>query len=207
MFTLGRLAQMIRAELIGDPDAVVNRARPFDVATEGDVTFAGGEAYRQRAAVSSATAIIVDSPVTGARSNLLIAANPKLAFARAIAELHGKPYSAIGISNDLVLGEGAQLGRDLSIHPRVTIGRQSVIGDRVTLHAGVSIGDRSRIGSDTVVFAGVVIYDDCRIGDRVVIHSGTVIGADGFSFVPDEEGHQVKLLQLGGVTIEDECEI
>src|SRR5262252_7123358 len=166
MFTLGRLAQMIRAELIGDPDAVVSRARPFDVAAEGDVTFAGGEAYRQRAAVSSATAIILDQAVTGARSNLLIAANPKLAFARAVKELHGKPYEPTGISNDLVLGDAAQLGRDLSIHPRVTIGRQSTIGDRVTLHAGVTIGDRSSVGNDSVVFAGVAIYDDCRIGER-----------------------------------------
>src|SRR5262249_47758067 len=165
------------------------------------------EAYRQRAAVASATAIIMDSPVPGARSNLLIAANPKLAFARAVKELHGKPYEPTGISNDLVLGDAAQLGRDLSIHPRVTIRRQSTIGDRVTLHAGVTIGDRSSVGNDSVVFAGVAVYDDCRIGERVVIHSGTVIGADGFSFVPDEEGRQLKLLQLGGVLIEDDCEI
>jgi UDP-3-O-[3-hydroxymyristoyl] glucosamine N-acyltransferase len=207
MLTLGHLAQTIRADLIGDPDAVVSRARPFDAAVEGDITFAGGESYRQRVAASQATGIITDSPIAGVRSNLLIASNPKLAFARAIGELHTRPYNPTGISADLALAEGAQLGRDLSIHPRVTIGRQAVIGDRVTLHPGVVIGDRCTIGNDTVVFAGVAIYDDCRIGERVVIHSGSVIGADGFSFVPDEEGHQVKLLQLGGVLIEDDCEI
>jgi len=55
--------------------------------------------------------------------------------------------------------------------------------------------------------ANVSIYDGSIIGSRVVIHSGTVIGSDGFSFVPDEEGRQVKLLQLGWVLIEDDCEI
>jgi UDP-3-O-[3-hydroxymyristoyl] glucosamine N-acyltransferase len=41
----------------------------------------------------------------------------------------------------------------------------------------------------------------------VIIHAGAVIGADGFGFVPDEEGRQVKLLQLGRVRVEDDCEI
>jgi UDP-3-O-[3-hydroxymyristoyl] glucosamine N-acyltransferase len=34
-----------------------------------------------------------------------------------------------------------------------------------------------------------------------------VIGADGFGFVADEAGRLVKLLQLGRVIIEDDCEI
>jgi UDP-3-O-[3-hydroxymyristoyl] glucosamine N-acyltransferase len=51
------------------------------------------------------------------------------------------------------------------------------------------------------------VYADCTIGSRVIIHAGTVIGADGFGFVPDEEGKQVKIPQLGRVIIEDDCEI
>jgi UDP-3-O-[3-hydroxymyristoyl] glucosamine N-acyltransferase len=89
----------------------------------------------------------------------------------------------------------------------VTIGSEAVIGDRVTLHPGVVIGDRCRIGDDSVIYANVTVYADCEIGKRTIVHSGTVIGADGFGFVPDEEGHQVKLLHLGRVIIEDECEI
>jgi len=89
----------------------------------------------------------------------------------------------------------------------VTIGRDCVMGNRVTLHPGVVIGDRCKIGDDTVIFANVAILNDCRIGKRVTIHAGSVIGSDGFGFVPDETGHQVKLLQLGAVLIEDDCEI
>jgi UDP-3-O-[3-hydroxymyristoyl] glucosamine N-acyltransferase len=149
----------------------------------------------------------VSAPIENCSRNLLIAKNPKLAFARAIEALHAVRYEALGVSADLIVGPGTTLGSDLSIHSRVTIGREVVIDDRVTLHPGVVIGDRCSVGSDTVIYSNVSIYHDCEIGSRVIIHAGTVIGADGFSFVPDEEGHQVKLLHLGRVRIEDDCEV
>lgn len=207
MQNLGQLAQIIKAELIGDPQALVQSARPFDVAGEGDVTFAADQTYRGRIGQSAATAIIIAPPAETSSGNLLIAANPKLAYARAIQALHTKPYNPTGISEDLIAGQGATFGKDLSIHPRVTIGRDSVIGDRVTLHPGVVICDRCHIGDDTIIHPNVTIYDDSEIGSRVIIHAGAVIGSDGFGFVPDEEGRQVKLIQMGRVVIKDDCEI
>jgi UDP-3-O-[3-hydroxymyristoyl] glucosamine N-acyltransferase len=75
------------------------------------------------------------------------------------------------------------------------------------LHPGVVIGDECVIGDDTVIYANVAVYARTRIGSRVTVHAGTIIGAEGFGFVPDEAGRQVKLLQLGRVRIEDDCEI
>ena len=204
---LVELVRLIHAELIGNPDADVTRARPFELAAEGDVTLALEAAYVARVGESRATAVIVSKPIAGASQNLLVAADPKLAFARAIIALHHVGYEPTGVSADLSAGAGSVFGNDLSIHPRVTVGRDAVIGDRVTLHPGVVIGDRCRIGDDSVIHPNVTIYRDCAIGNRVVIHAGAVIGADGFGFVPDESGKQVKLLQLGGVRIEDDCEI
>jgi UDP-3-O-[3-hydroxymyristoyl] glucosamine N-acyltransferase len=111
------------------------------------------------------------------------------------------------VSQDLIRGAGSRIGDDCSIHARVTIGRETVIGDRVTLHPGVVLGDQVKIGDDSVLFPNVSVYDGTEIGARCRIHSGTVIGADGFSFTPDEEGHQFKLLQVGRVVIEDDVEI
>jgi len=171
------------------------------------VTFATDAAYLNRLDESAATAVILKSPNDSARPNLLIARNPKLAFARALQILHSKPYRPQGVSADLLLGEGAALGGEASIHPRVTVGSNAKIGDRVTLHSGVVIGSRCSIGDDTVVHPNVSIYDDCEIGRRVIVHAGTVIGSDGFGFVVDEDGKQVKMLQLGRVMVEDDCEI
>ena len=204
---LAELARLINADLVGEPDAIVTRARPFELASVGDVTLALDSAYLSRVAESSATAVIVSGPITGSGRNFLVARNPKLAFARAIAALHKVGYEPIGVSEDLISGSGTVLGRDLSIYPRVTIGRDASIGDRVTLYPGVVIGDRCMIGDDSVIHANATIYRECSIGVRVIIHAGTVVGADGFGFVPDEAGKQVKLLQLGRVIIEDDCEI
>lgn len=207
MRTLGNLAELIKAELVGDSEAVVRQARPFDSASEGDITFASDAAYRARIDESEASAIIVAPPAPASGKNLLVARSPKLAFARAVELLHGKSYLPLGVSDDLALGEGAVLGDDLSIYPRVTVGAGSIIGDRVTLRPGVVVGENCRVGDDTVIHPNVTIYDNCEVGSRVVIHAGAVVGADGFGFVPDEEGRQVKLLQLGRVIIEDDCEI
>lgn len=207
MMKLGELARVIGADLIGDSDAEIDRVSDFETASKNSVTLAIKSSFVDRISESRAGAIIVSAPLKDCSMNLLVASSPKLSFARAIQVLHSAPHQSIGVSEDVVVGERTILGSDLSIHPRVNIGRQVAIGDRVTLHPGVVVGDRCSIGSDTIIHANVSIYDGCQIGNRVIIHSGTVIGADGFSFVPDEEGHQVKLLHLGCVRIEDDCEI
>jgi UDP-3-O-[3-hydroxymyristoyl] glucosamine N-acyltransferase len=207
MYTLAELAQAIGAEVAGDHQAIVKRAQAFDHAGPGDITFAADPALLNRVAASGATAIIVSTAVGGAKCSLLLASNPKLAFARAVRLLHHPEYRSAGISADLLTGEGTALGNQLSIHPRVTIGKNCRIGDRVTLHPGVVVGDSCTIGEDSVIHPNVTLYEQTQIGCRVVIHAGTVIGADGFGFVADEQGKQVKLLQLGCVIIEDDCEI
>jgi len=209
--TLAELAGLIGAQWRGDGAIEVTGVAPFSEARAGEITFLADAARLNQVTACPAAALIVpqslvEEAALNARS-LLIASNPKLAFARAVRLFYERPYRPRGISPDLAIGEGSRTGRDCSIHPRVTIGRDSAIGDRVTLHPGVVIGDHVTIGADTVIFANVSVYDETEIGARCRIHSGTVIGADGFSFVPDEAGRQFKLLQVGRVIIEDDVEI
>jgi len=53
----------------------------------------------------------------------------------------------------------------------------------------------------------VSIYSDCVVGKNNIIHSGAVIGADGFGFAPDEDGHYHKIPQIGNVVLGDDVEI
>lgn len=208
---LAELAERIGAEWRGDGEAAIFDVAPLDDAQLGTVTFIAEAPRLAQAASCAATALIVPRKLAEhaalTNRNFLIAAHPKLAFARAIQLFYGKSYVARGVSADLSIGEGSTVGADCSIHPRVTIGDNSRIGDRVTLHPGVVLGDNCTIGDDSVLFANVSVYDDTEIGARCRIHSGVVIGADGFSFTPDEQGHQYKLLQVGRVVIEDDVEI
>jgi len=211
LVTLTELARLTGAELRGEGGAKITGVNSLDAAGPGEVTFIAGAARLSQAQTSRAAAFIVPAKLAGSRElagrNLLIVKDAKLAFARAIQALYAKPYEPRGVSGDLALGGGSTIGAGCSIHPRVTIGRNSRIGDRVTLHPGVVIGDECRVGDDTVLFPNVSVYDGTEIGARCRIHSGTVIGADGFSFTPDEQGRQVKLLQVGRVVIEDDVEI
>lgn len=213
--TLAELAQFIHAELkLESPDQAeteISGVNSLESVGPDEITFVSDAPRLPQALASPAAAFIVppklaDSDKLAGRA-LLIAGDAKLAFARAIQAFYAKPYQASGVSRDLALGEGSQIGQDCSIHPRVTIGRGSEVGDRVTLHPGVVIGDGCRIGDDTILFPNVSVYDATAIGARCRIHSGTVIGADGFSFTPNEQGRQIKLLQLGRVVIEDDVEI
>lgn len=209
--TLAELAQFIYAELRGDGEVEITGVNSLDTVQPGEVTLTADAARLADAATSPAAALIVPAKLADneklAGRNLLIGKDAKLTFARAIAAFYANPAESRGVSSDLVLGEGSRLGANCSIHPRVTIGRNSTIGDRVTLHPGVVIGDNCRVGDDSVLFPNVSVYDDTEIGARCRIHSGTVIGSDGFSFTPDEQGHQFKLLQVGRVVIEDDVEI
>ena len=45
-----------------------------------------------------------------------------------------------------------------------------------------------------------------RLGQRVRVHPGAVLGADGFGLAMDA-GRWLKVPQLGGVVIGDDCEI
>lgn len=208
---LAELAQRINAELRGAGEIEVSGANALDQARAGEVTYAADAARLPQAQASAATALIVPAKLADhaalAERHLLVAKDAKLAFARAITEFYAQAYEARGVSVDLILGTGSQVGADCSIHPRVTVGRNSKIGDRVTLHPGVVIGDDCRIGDDTIIFANVSLYDGTHIGARCRIHSGAVIGADGFSFTPDEHRRQYKILQVGRVVIEDDVEI
>lgn len=209
--TLAELAQFIQTELRGIADAELSGVNALDSVQSGEITFVAEASRLSEALASAAAAFIVPAKLADHEQlkgkNLLIARDAKLAFARTIQAFHAKAYEPRGVSKDFVFGEGSQIGEACSIHPRVTVGRNSVIGDRVTLHPGVVIGDNCRIGDDTVLFANVSVYDDTEIGARCHIHSGTVIGSDGFSFTPDEQGRQFKLLQVGRVVIEDDVEL
>ena len=125
MKNLGELAQIIKAELVGDPNSVVQRARPFKLAAEGDLTLAADAAYRARINESRATAVIVGVAIDDAKCNLLIAANPKLAFARASRT----SLRRTSRRSERPFGSGPREKLVQTPISRVTIGRDSIVGD------------------------------------------------------------------------------
>ena len=137
---------------------------------------------------------------------VIVARNPKLAFAKAAqALLMMEPEPKI-IHPSAVIAENVTIGNQVKIGPGAVIESGVVIGRNSTIEAGCYVGRMSRIGQDTILYPRVVVYHNVEIGNRVIVHAGSVIGADGFGFVRDGAKY-VKFPQAGRVVIEDEVEI
>jgi UDP-3-O-[3-hydroxymyristoyl] glucosamine N-acyltransferase len=204
--TLSELASLVGGELRGPGDVIISGIAAVDQADSREITFITAQRYARLAEASQAAAFIVAPEFAHLSRPLIVVANPYLAYAQ-VAALFAPPRQRWpGVSEQAWLGQGVELGRDLSIAPFVFVGDNARLGDRVTLMAGCVIGAEVVIGADSLIYPQVTILDRCRVGERVIIHSGAVIGADGFGFVPLPAGFH-KIPQLGTVVIEDDVEI
>jgi UDP-3-O-[3-hydroxymyristoyl] glucosamine N-acyltransferase len=136
----------------------------------------------------------------------LATSQPRLVFAQAIA-LFYQPYRpSAGIHPTAVIDPTATIGQQVSIGAHAVIQAGSTIGDQVCIHPNVVLYPEVSIGDRTVLHANCVIHERSQIGADCMIHSGAVIGAEGFGFVPTQEGWY-KMEQSGYVILEDGVEI
>jgi len=151
--------------------------------------------------------LIVDASQSGLRRPLLLCRNPYLTFARVAQLFAVLPRVPVGVHPSAYIGTGTEFGDEVAVGPLACVGSHCSIGSRTTIFGGVYIGDNVAIGAECLVYPGAVILDRCRLGWRVIVHSGAVIGSDGFGFAQDEQGHHVKIPQMGIVEIDDDVEI
>lgn len=199
------IAEFLGGELVGDGDVECYQVAPINGASAGSIAFIEKVdrdvktaascllAPRDFASVITPTVIKID--------------NPKLAFSRVAALLHPPARPAPMIHSTALVRESADIGADVVIEPFVCIDENSVVGAKTYLHATAIVGRNVRIGNNCEIHSNVVIRDNCAIGNNVVLHAGVVIGADGFGYVPDENGSHHKFPQIGTVVIEDNVEI
>jgi UDP-3-O-[3-hydroxymyristoyl] glucosamine N-acyltransferase len=204
--TLEELARQVAGTVVGDPQRVVSGAAPFESAGPEQITYAANVKFCRNISRTGAGAVIVPGDFTTGERDLIQVSHPEVAFARVLALFHPPTRPAPGISASARIGPELTCGREVSVGECAVIGEGVSLGDRVCLGAGVYIGDGVTIGPDTIIHPNVTILERCRIGARVVVHPGTVIGADGFGYAADEEGHH-KIVHTGIVRIDDDVEI
>jgi len=205
-FTIAEIAKQIEGEVLGDGQAVLTGFAMADAAKAGDLTFAENADYFADAEQGLATAIIAGKAFTSARKTVIRVANPRVAFARALAIFFPEPVFAPGIHPSAVIAASAQLDPTVHIGPHCTVGERVKLGAHCVLQAGAFVGDDCALGEGTHLFPNVTIYPRSQIGRRVRIHSSTVIGSDGFGYVFDG-GVQRKIPQIGNIVIGDDVEI
>jgi UDP-3-O-[3-hydroxymyristoyl] glucosamine N-acyltransferase len=181
--TLKKVAELINARFLGDPDFPVSGINEIHMVEPGDLTFVDHPKYYDKALHSQATTILINKEVEPPEGKVLI--------------ISDHPF------DDYVF-----LVRTFRPFERAVsaISPTAIIGEETVIQPGAFIGNHVKIGRNCIIHANASIYDHCVIGNNVIIHSGAVIGADAYYFQRRPEGYK-KLESCGRVILEDNVEV
>lgn len=204
--TVEEIAAIIEGTVVGEKNLVIEGVTNLENPSKNHITFVQDEKGFKDLEASDIACIIVPKKIQTSSKVLIQVEQPKREWAKLLRQLFPAPKSQGIISAQVAIAKTAQIGKNVTIDPFVTIRENVVIGDHAILHAGVSIGANVKIGANTVLHPNVTVYPDCEVGSNVIIHAGSVIGADGFGYIATPTCHE-KLPQIGNVVIEDDVEI
>ena len=210
--TLADLAARFDLQLRGNGSHVITGVGTLEAATPEQVGFLANPHYRAQLANTQAGVVVLrEADASACRGACLIAADPYVAFAKIAALFERAVAVSPGIHPSAVVAASARVAAGASIGPFCVIGEQSEIGAGAVLGAHCGIGERFHVGAQAHLVARVTLVRDVTLGKRVLVHPGAVIGADGFGLAFDKtasgQGGWIKVPQLGGVRIGDDCEI
>ena len=206
-FTLAELAEKFDLNVQGNADTKIIGVAPLMTAGNEQISFLANSLYRKQLSQTQAAAIILrDADAALTSAPCLIAKDPYVAFAKISALFEIKPLINVGIHPSAVIDPSASVDPSASIGPFVSIGAHTQIEASAVIGAGCVIGEHCHIGANSELVARVTLVTRVRIGQRVLIHPGAVLGAEGFGLAM-EAGRWLKVPQLGGVLIGDDCEI
>ena len=207
MLKLKDIAERLECRLEGDGEIEIARLIGIEEARAGDLTFFANPKYAAALRATQASAVILGEKADPAPCAMLRAANPYLAFARAMELFAPRHTPPAGVHRLADVAATAAIDPSASIAAFVSVGDGARIGARTIVYPHVTIGAGAAIGDDCVIHARVSIRERVSLGHRVVVQDGAVIGSDGFGFARRADGTHHKIPQVGGVTIEDDVEI
>ncbi len=206
-YTAAALAERFGLELLGDGLQRVEGVATLALATSAQLGFLANPRYRTQLAQSRAGVVVVDAANADAvHGTALISRNPYASFARIAALFDPAPAAIPGIHPSAVVDASAVVHPEASVGPFTSIGAGCTIAAGCMIGPGCSIGPGCTIGAGSQLVARVTLVTRVQLGERVLVHPGAVLGADGFGLAMDA-GHWLKVPQLGGVVIGNDCEI
>ena len=201
---LADIANLLGGELIGDGAVDIHDVAEYERASPKDLSYV--ESAKKLSTHTDAGALIVPRGLETNRPSISTK-NPRLSFARAVSLFRPPRKFQPGIDAQASVSNTAHIGDGVHIGPFASLAGGAVVGDGSYIGAGVHVGENVNIGSGCFIHPNCVLYTEVEIGARVILHAGVVLGADGFGYIPDEEGRIFKYPQTGRVVIEDDVEI
>ena len=207
MYTLGELARLIDAELVGDANCKIENVATLSNAREGDISFLSNSKYRNLLDSTNAAAVIVgEGDRDSLKGNGLVAKDSYVAYAKVATLLHPQTREDPGVHESSIVDPSAEINESASIGPNCTIGKGVKIGAGCQIGPGCVIEEGVNLGNDCRLIANVTLCHHVKIGERVLIHPGVVVGSDGFGLA-NEAGQWIKIPQVGTVQIGNDVEI
>ncbi len=207
-YSLAQIAEKLQLELRGDANCLISGIAILASAQPGQISFLHDPKYRDALVTTKASAVVLrPDDAAGFKTNVLICANPYLAYAGLSKLFNNASPTALGIHRSAVVAESAKIAAEVSIGANCVIGENVVIGARSVIHPGTVIENNASLGEDCFIHANVSINEAVKIGSRVILHSGAVIGSDGFGNAHTKDRAWVKIYQLGSVIIGNDVEI
>ncbi len=205
--TAAQLASQFGLALRGDGEASVSGVSTLAGAQSGQLSFLANPRYRSQLAETAAGIVIMRAEdANGYAGTALLADDPYSAFARVSALFDSAEPVEPGIHASAALHATAVVDVGAQIGPFVSIGARSRIGAHAVVGPGCVIGEDCIVGEGCSLGASVTLVKRVRLGKRVMVHPGAVLGADGFGLAM-AGGRWIKVPQLGGVVVGDDCEI
>ncbi len=207
-FRLSEITEILEGELHGDPETMIRGCGTLNSSIDGEITFLASARHSDELAKSNASAVIVPRNYQPPIEIAYIQVDePEKRFVQ-LVNLMRPPVQRprIGASSKAYISASAKIAEDVSIYPGAYIGDEVEIESGTTIYPNVCILERSRIGSNVNIFPNATLYPDTIVGNDTTIHAGVVLGAHGFGYESDQEGHHIKH-QLGFVEVHNDVEL
>lgn len=206
-YSIAQLAERFGLEVRGDGARVIDGVGTLAGAGPSQLSFLSNSKYTAQLAHTRAGVVVLHrEAVESCPTSALIARDPYVAYAHIAALYERLPAANPGIHPTAVVAENANISATASIGAYCVVEENAVIEDGAILGAHSIVGPDCKIGAQSRLVARVTLVTRVTLGKRVLVHPGAVIGSDGFGLAFDHD-RWVKLPQLGGVQIGDDCEI
>lgn len=207
MITLGELAELTDATVIGDDSVVICSVTTLQKAGKNDICFISDNKYLPLLAECKAGMVILKPEhETFFDGNKLIHANPYFVYAKISTFFPFITKPATGIHPSAVIDDSVIIAEDVSIGPHVVIEKNTSIAQGTTIAAGCYIGEQVTLGAFNELLPNVTVFSYTKTGKNCRLHSGAVIGDEGFGFAP-HKGKWHRIEQFGNVELGNDVEV
>ena len=206
-YTVGELAERFGLIAHGDATRTIDGVGTLSGAGSSQLTFLSNSKYAAQLAGTQAGVVVLrEADLAQCPTAALVARDPYVAYATIAALFEHLPAAPAGIHPSAVVSPEARVSPTASVGPCCVVEAGAVVEDGVVLGPHCIIGEGCVVGAQSRLVARVTLVIRVTLGKRVLVHPGAVIGSDGFGLAFDRD-HWIKLPQLGGVRIGDDCEI